>query len=558
MLTFNSCTRPQNELNQYFFDINQEVSIAVDEHQPERIKAIYDRELKKYKEFKTNQYLISSKFVELSLYQNNYNKKKQLLLYKLIQINNGQYNYISIVCNYHLSIQYENTSPELSLEFLNKAICLDEKSKKKYFLPHLYHQKGRYYYKSKDYNKALIYFNKSLKALDKNNILFIASMHNNFALCYYKLGKTNLAIKETNRAIQLLKEKKNKVAEDDLFLYYILGNLGDYYMELKNYDKAKELYNAEFNFDKSGNFLNEIMGPSKRLFNLLTLTNDHQGLKELIVYLIKKEEELVTIQDKIQANKFIQIYYANHNDFQNLKIFSEKGIKLNDQYKAQVEKSHMETSDLLNQYIIKNVNQKYDYEKKRSFLLKLVFFLSIILSATIIIYIITHNKKERELMENQKIILEDNKKLLEQDLEIQDQKLKNLYLRLNLKMETEKAFLESLKNLKKLRIQEPEQILKDLLLKVTNLLDIDKRDYDLLTESSLQNEHFIKKLSLQFSRLTKYELKLCVYFRLELSSKEIASFENTTPNTIRVYKTKIKTKIGLDKNSSLDQFLKSV
>ncbi|KMQ69495.1 hypothetical protein ACM39_00015 [Chryseobacterium sp. FH2] len=553
-----SCTPSKSELNQYFFDINREVSVAVAGHDIEKIKDIYNRELKKYKEFNTKQYLISSKFVELSLYQNRYDKDKQLLLYELIKINDDQYDYISIACNYYLSIQLENTSPELSLEFLKKAIVLDEKSGKNYFLPHLYHQQGRYYYQLKNYNKALFYFNKCLKTLDKSSIIFIASMHNNFALCYHKLGKTNLAIEETNKAIKLLEEKKNKVVEDELFLHYIQGNLGDYYVKLKNYSKAKELYKNEFDFEKKGGFMREITSSSKRLFSLYSLTNDQEGFEELIEFLSGKQDAPTTLSDKIQINRMLQSYYGANNDLQKLKIFSANGIKLNEEYNSQLVKNQIETSDLLNSYIVKNANQKYIYEKKRNISLILIITLSVILSIVIINNIISRNKKERELIKKQKIILEDSKKLLEQDIEIQEQKLKNLYLGFNLKIEMEKAFLDSLKSTKRNKEQDIEQVLKDLLLKLTNLIQIDKRNYDLKAESSLQNELFIKRLSKRYSNLTNHELKLCVYFRLGLSSKEISSFENTTPNTIRVYKTKIKTKIGLEREYGLDDFLKNI
>lgn len=49
-----------------------------------------------------------------------------------------------------------------------------------------------------------------------------------------------------------------------------------------------------------------------------------------------------------------------------------------------------------------------------------------------------------------------------------------------------------------------------------------------MTESSGGNDQFIQKLSTQFPFLTKKELKRGIYFRMNLSSKEISALSNTT------------------------------
>ncbi|UTX48885.1 hypothetical protein [Chryseobacterium sp. MA9] len=556
-LILNSCRSSQNDLNEYFHAINGEVSVVID--QPKKIKALYDRELQKYRKHPTMQYLISTKYIELSLHKDN--NKKLKMVYELLKLNDDKYDYISIACNYNLALQFEQASPELALQFLDKAIELDEKSGKKYFLPHLFHLKGRWFYNKKNYSKAFFYFKKCLDNLDKNDILYIASMHNNFALCYSKMNKVNLAIEETNKAITILEKKTNKIPEDKLFLNYIKGNLGDYFFQKKDYQKAEILISEELKFYHENNYSDETINPSKRLFTLYTTTNNTIKLRELITFLINNQYKLESLVDKIETNKIIQLYYSNNNDIKNLKYFSKKLIELNEEYNEKSKQNLSETSDLLNNYVIKNVNQKYDYQKKKSFLLillVLLFSLAIIIFIYTIINIRRNSKKEKEIAEKQKIILNNKKEILQQGLKIQAEKINSLYLSLNLKIETEKAFLESLKKIKKQKNTDPEEIFKDLLLKVNNLLQIDRRNYDLINESSLQNELFINKLSDKFPMLTKQELKLCVYFKLDLSSKEISSFESTTPNTIRVYKAKIKSKMKLERETELNSFLATI
>jgi DNA-binding CsgD family transcriptional regulator len=48
---------------------------------------------------------------------------------------------------------------------------------------------------------------------------------------------------------------------------------------------------------------------------------------------------------------------------------------------------------------------------------------------------------------------------------------------------------------------------------------------------------------------------MCSYFKLHLKSKEIAQIESITNGTVRVYKNKIKHKIGLDTEKNLNDYL---
>jgi DNA-binding CsgD family transcriptional regulator len=354
-----------------------------------------------------------------------------------------------------------------------------------------------------------------------------------------------------------LENKPPKTKEERLFLNFIKGNLGGYFFKLKDYSSAEKLLSQEFNFYIAENYSSEMINPSKQLFELYTITNDKENLKKLIIFLKEAESRLKTTE-RIEINKIFQKYYAGINNLENLKVYSEKLAQLNDENTTKTTQELSETSDRLNNFIIKNVNQKYDYQKRKNILLTAVTLLTIIIFAFFLLNIKNRSKRKHNSLETQKIILENNKKILEKDIKIQNEKIKNLYHSLNLKIETEKAFLTSLKNIKKQNNFQTEEVLRDLLLKVNNLIQVDKRNYELISECSLQNEHFVSRLSEKVPNLTNLELKLCMYFRLNLSSKEISSFENTTPNTIRVYKTKIKTKIGLDKETSLDTYLKAI
>lgn len=127
-----------------------------------------------------------------------------------------------------------------------------------------------------------------------------------------------------------------------------------------------------------------------------------------------------------------------------------------------------------------------------------------------------------------------------------------------MKIETEKTFLEKLRKVKKSKDASAEQMIKDMLFQVNKLIKIDNKHYATLTENDAETAKFIERLSVLYPVLTPKELKLCLYFRVELSTKEISILLNSTDGIIRVYKTKIKRKMNLKRADTLDQILKGI
>lgn len=69
------------------------------------------------------------------------------------------------------------------------------------------------------------------------------------------------------------------------------------------------------------------------------------------------------------------------------------------------------------------------------------------------------------------------------------------------------------------------------------------------------NQTFYSNLQKAFPKLTKTDLELCSYFRLNLSNKEIAILRNIAPNTVKVGKYRLRKKLSLDSKEKLGAFL---
>lgn len=537
--------------NYYLYKIATDLA---DVYSVQKKKDLMYGELKKYTNTHDRKYLISSKYIELILYTEN--RFKQLgLIYDLLKINNNEFEYIDIVCNYSLSYQYENISPKQAMHFIDKAIIINERAKVRYILPHLYHAKGRFYYNSSDYSNALIYFKKALKLYDSSEVLFKASMYNNFGLVYEKINNFNLAKESTLRGIKIL-EHKRKLQKNDLdFLHDMKGNLGSYYLKLGNYSESEKYLLDQIDYCKlNGRMHSPILLSIKHLYNLYNVTKNRTKQTYIINYLQEKESDFKNAENKIFLNEILLQHYLAIRDSHNIELTANKLIKLNHQFDKTNSKNIQNISYLLNNHILNKVTDKYndqiDYQK-RKILYSVIIICVICIFFCAFIYVM--KKKQKLTLE-----LEMNKKLLlEKNIEFQEEKIKALHINLSLKMEMEKIFMENIKKIKDSR-EDSEKIAKDLHLKVTNLMQIDKRNSHLMHNFDIEGKLFIDKLTNLFPNLTQKELKLCQYFRVDLSSKEIASLYSTTTGTVRVYKTKIKQKIGLGKEDNLHNFLQNI
>jgi DNA-binding CsgD family transcriptional regulator len=66
--------------------------------------------------------------------------------------------------------------------------------------------------------------------------------------------------------------------------------------------------------------------------------------------------------------------------------------------------------------------------------------------------------------------------------------------------------------------------------------------------------NLLRRLKESFPALTPYDLKLCAYIRLNLSSKDIARILNVTPRAIEISRWRLRKKLGIDSETNLVEF----
>lgn len=160
-------------------------------------------------------------------------------------------------------------------------------------ISHLLFYKGMYFFRTGDFNQALDYFNRCIRA-PKNNLLKIydALSHNALGLIHAYLNQEVIAYSEYSKCIRIC--KKNHL-DRELIIAYI--NLGFLYFSLDNYSRAIEYEETAFSL---------IEDDSQTLFHLKMICLGYQGM---IHSKAGKQEKALAIYQQIE------MLQKEHNDY---------------------------------------------------------------------------------------------------------------------------------------------------------------------------------------------------------------------------------------------------
>ena len=169
---------------------------------------------------------------------------------------------------------------------------------------------------------------------------------------------------------------------------------------------------------------------------------------------------------------------------------------------------------------------------------------------------IQKSQMEREIKMQLRLEKEEQARLkAEQELlQLKNEQMQKEVLANALQIDRKNKLLEEIKDKIK---QEGNTFNIERVLKKEKFLD----DTIEQTVKEFQDIHpdFFNKLSeISDNKLTSLDLKYCAYMYLKLSTKEIATAFNVEPKSIRMSKYRIKQKLNLEKEDSLEDFLQSL
>ena len=561
-----------------------ELGDQYEHNKPDSALVFYHRALDISKEIKSQTLIAKcSRYLGIIYYYQGFYTKaiayhiKSLNTYKKIGDKkgiSGSYNNIGLV------YEYQGAYTK-AISYYLKSLKISEEIGDKKVIQSAYNNIGGIHYNQGSYDEALSYFFKSLKISKEIGIKKgVADSYNNIGSIYRQQGFEDKSLQYHLKSLKIKEEIGDKRG---LFSSY--QNLGVSYYTKGSYDKTLSYYLKSLNIaeemdDKHGiatTYLN-ISALNIRLADSTAIneTQRIEYLKKAIKnssrsYKLAKEigslplvseacNSLMNTYSKLgnykRAIEFSEIYIISKDSlFDKTKTKELAKIEAKYEYQKQTE---IDSLAHVNEIKIKDQVLLREKEVSKMKIITFVIIGSIILIVTLLIIYF-----QRGRIKKNKMISQQEKELTNVNLKNKELENKNLLSELEYKhkevvnfalhIAEKNDFLENLqKTLNASNDQIDPKTLKKLI--AQNLsTEKDREEFNANIESL--NDSFFLTLGEKFPKLTKNDKRLCALLRLNLSSKEIASIQNISPNSVDVNRYRLRKKLDITTDKDLSNFL---
>lgn len=432
-------------------------------------------------------------------------------------------------------------------------------------IPHLYNNLGILYLQIGDYDDARTNLDEAYKLFQENNDENSSvSTLSNISLIQSNLGNYDEAI-NGYLDVSLFHLKTEKW----LNLAFIYNAISEIYSKKEDYKRAQEYLEMALNTMKNkGNSNNS--GPSS-LYNSWIFTNAAQ------LYYTQRSN----VQAKEFAYKALNLSFKNsykESIFKNAKILAsifdnEKQkdsalayykiyVEHKDQYQEEYDikqltqlKMQNEFDEILKRNEIEQISKEAAYKEKE--LKYLSVSIVTLLSAIILILLYFNQKNKTAKLILRKENLELEKRELHQDL---DYKKKELASNMMYLMEKNEFITSISKKLKELK-PDVKKDNKELIQKIINEIKQNSAT-KIWDEFELRfkevHERFYHELNKTYPDLTPNEIKICVFLKLNMSTKEISAITHQSIKSINMARFRLRKKINIESDENLITFLNSL
>ncbi|MFA8450897.1 MAG: tetratricopeptide repeat protein [Bacteroidales bacterium] len=468
-----------------------------------------------------------------------------------------------------------------SLNYYEKALYLADSIGNFAIKSELYNSIAAVHVSQKNYLKSILFLNKAKEINQKlNNKKRIAVNLGNIAMIYTELDSLEKAKEIYYQALQIDKKINNKVGQA-----FKLANLGSVFFKKRQLDKALELSYQAYQIFSEKDIKRGLAFAANNIGHFYTCKRNYTKAKEYLTLSEKYSEEIRNFNLIAENKKTFSVFYFNQNNFKEAykysqehsswkdSIYFEEKNKIAAEMEARYDLTQKENEIVLMNKEMEILNSQEKLSKLKIHTLIIGLFLFFILGVIIYLRMTQKNAQETALLQKSKEIEKAKNELMKtrlknsilakqqllDELKYKNQELTNLALLIVQKNE----FMADLKkNLKDffptMKSHENHQAINQLLIKINQNLN-NSKNMELFSKKIEQEHHaFFALLDKHFSDLTKNEKRLCALLRINLSSKEIASLNNSNYKAIEMARYRLRKKLNLSKEINLTDFLNSL
>jgi len=258
-------------------------------------------------------------------------------------------------------------------------------------------------------------------------------------------------------------------------------------------------------------------------------------------------------------------YYLGIGDFRNAFVYQEKAFSLSDSLIKKEKILHSLTSSQLAKSASKYFEHELQMERlakeKETLQMRLLMWIIILVvfSAGLTLTILYYNYKQRIRLQAEKLkTREQEKQLLDLELEYKKKDLVDMALSLSQKQEWARELNLHIQNIELAKGHKRSREFRNLKDEIRNNVHVDKKLELLQQNINTLSKEFYDKLNRKFPGLTKTDIKLCSYIKLNLSNAHIAHLQNIDPGSVKVSRYRLKKKINLGPDQDLNAFLQAL
>lgn len=461
-------------------------------------------------------------------------------------------------------------------------------------LARLYLSLGNRFIEKNNYPQAMeCYLNGIRFSEEKNDSLYLPFLYNNLGIVYLNQDKPEQALNLYSSSL-----KNFERIHDSAQIAGITTNIGSIYVQLNNpeiardyYLKGKEIFHQ----------INNLYGEAHALFKLGLLDLMQKKFTDALISLNKSLELQQKVEGETQGSltMFLSetyvnlgIVYLELSDLTKAYEFLSKGYELAQQTRqlslvalasenlSKYYKQSRQFDQALNYYEIykqysdsvfneKNIEEltqldmqyQFDAELKEADIERtmleqknerriLIFLLvsgSLLFLLVIVVLLLKLENNKRK-----KVSLE--RKVLSEKLEYTNKELTTYVMYLSRKNEFILSVTEKLKKILNNFKPENRVIISELISELQSNSDMVSWDEFEVRFQQVYTE-FYTKLTEKYPDLSPNELRLCAFFRLNMTTKEIAAITYQSLNSIKVARYRLRKKLGIAIDENLVTYL---
>jgi len=413
---------------------------------------------------------------------------------------------------------------ELMIEFMRSSGMEPHEEAYKITYLRSYINKGAINIRLENYDEAEINYTKALPFLDDDDLSSYAVILNNLGIIAKEQGDYQKAFDHHNRALQIRTDKNDKYGMCQSY-----NNIGATYYDSGDKDKARP------RFEKS-----------------LEISNENAFLPSALISL-----------------GYLQMYHQERGEYKQAFDYQSMQVKINDSLMNQEKLrtiAQMELQDKFDTRVRESQyrQEKLETEQKRKdtiyFFLTSASLLGILI--LILFYFLQRSKMRRQSLEARQNTLEvkslELEKInLERELEFRTKELATNVMYMARTSEFISGISEKLLKSKMYFTKDNQEVIHKIITELQTYVDQDTWAEFEIRFQQVHNDFYTKVNDLH-PDLTANEKKLCAFLRLNMTTKEISAITYQSVNSIIVARSRLRKKLGIDRDENLVSYLENL